>query len=115
MPPSRCRRSRSSWVRINGRRRANLLAGTFFAVVVNHRVAESVIGRTGTITLLDEIHLVAMVAIFAIALAGIQAQRLFDRGATEQAARWDIRGLWTACLSYIAVNLALIWSAASAT
>ena len=41
----------------NGRRRANLLAGTFFAVVVNHRVAESVIGRTETITLLDEIHL----------------------------------------------------------
>jgi hypothetical protein len=99
----------------NGRRRANLLAGTFFAVVVNQRVAESVIGRTETITLLDEIHLVAMVAIFAIALAGIQAQRLFDRGAAEQAARWDIRGLWTACFSYVIVNVALIWSAASAT
>ncbi|HEU4687255.1 MAG TPA: hypothetical protein VFS23_02785, partial [Vicinamibacterales bacterium] len=42
----------------NGRRRANLLAGTLFAVVVNQRVAESVIGRTEQITLLDEIHLV---------------------------------------------------------
>jgi hypothetical protein len=98
----------------NGRRRANLLAGTFFAVVVNQRVAESVIGRTETITLLDEIHLVAMVAIFAIALAGIQAQRLFDRGATEQATRWDIRGLWVTCLCYILVNVALVWSAAAA-
>jgi hypothetical protein len=98
----------------NGRRRANLLAGTFFAVVVNQRIAESVIGRTETITLLDEIHLVAMVAIFGIALAGIQAQRLFDRGATEQASRWDIRGLWITCLSYILVNVGLVWLAASA-
>ncbi len=99
----------------NGRRRANLLAGTLFAVVVNQRVAESVIGRTEQITLLDEIHLVAMVAIFAIALAGIQAQRIFDRGATEEAARWDVRGLWTACVSYVAVNAGLIWAAASGT
>ena len=56
-----------------------------------------------------------MVAIFAIALAGIQAQRIFDRGATEEAARWDVRGLWTAGVSYVAVNAALIWSAASGT
>lgn len=41
-----------------------------------------------------------------------QAQRLFDRGATEQAARWDMRGLWTACLSYIVVNIGLVWLAA---
>lgn len=97
----------------NGRRRANLLAGTLFAVVVNQRVAESVIGRSEQITLLDEIHLVAMVAIFAIALAGVQAQRLFDRGATDEATRWDSRGLWVTSVSYVVVNLVLVWSAAA--
>jgi hypothetical protein len=96
----------------NGRRRANLLAGTLFAVVVNQRVAESVIGRSEQITLLDEIHLFAMVAIFAIALAGVQAQRLFDRGATEEATRWDSRGLWVTTVTYVVVNVALVWFAA---
>ena len=45
----------------NGRRRTNLIAGTLFAVVVNQRVADSVIGRTEHITFLDQIHLVGMI------------------------------------------------------
>jgi hypothetical protein len=96
----------------NGRRRANLLAGTLFAVVVNQRVAESVIGRSEHVTLVDQIHIVAMLWIFGIALAGIQAQRLFDGGAQDKATRWDRHGLWVTCVSYVAVNVVLVGVAA---
>lgn len=96
----------------NGRRRTNLLVGTLFAVLVNQRVAETVIGRSESLTLLDSVHLVAMVYIFAVALAGIHSQRLFDQGRQEQAARHDIRGFWITSVSYVVVNLALVGGAA---
>jgi hypothetical protein len=96
----------------NGRRRTNMLVGTLFAVLVNQRVVETVIGRTEEVTLVDEIHLVAMVFIFAIALAGIYSQILFDREQQEAAHRHDRRGLWITAISYVAVNVALIGSAA---
>jgi hypothetical protein len=96
----------------NGRRRANLLVGTLFAVLVNQRVVESVIGRTEEITLVDQIHLIAMAFIFATALAGIRSQILFDRGEQERASRHDIRGLWITCVSYVAVNAVVIGNAA---
>lgn len=96
----------------NGRRRTNMLVGTLFAVLVNQRVVESVIGRTEDVTLVDEIHLVAMVFIFAIALAGIYSQILFDREQREAAERHDRRGLWITAVSYVLVNAYLIGSAA---
>jgi hypothetical protein len=96
----------------NGRRRTNLLVGTLFAVLVNQRVAETVIGRTESLTLLDEIHLVAMVYIFAIALAGIHSQWLFDHERQQDAERNDVRGFWIASISYVLVNVALVGSAA---
>jgi uncharacterized membrane protein len=96
----------------NGRRRTNLLVGTLFAVLVNQRVAESQLGRTESVTMIDEIHVLAMVYIFAIALAGIWSQILFDRNRQEEAVRFDIRGLWITTVSYVALNLALVWKAA---
>jgi hypothetical protein len=96
----------------NGRRRTNLLVGTLFAVLVNQRVAESVIGRTEAVTLVDQIHLVAMLFIFAIALAGIYSQVLFDRNRQEEAARHDIRGLWISAISYVIVNVVIVGAAA---
>jgi uncharacterized membrane protein len=65
------------------------------------------------VTLIDEIHVLAMVFIFAIALAGIWSQMLFDRNRQEEARHFDRRGLWVASLSYVVLNLALIASAAS--
>lgn len=96
----------------NGRRRTNLLGGTLFAVLVNQRVAESVFGRVEQLTLLDIIHVVAMVYIFAIALAGIYAQHLHDAGREEPARRSDRRGLWITSISYVIVNLILLVNAA---
>lgn len=96
----------------NGRRRTNILVGTLFAVLVNMRVSETVIGRTESVTLVDEIHLVAMVYIFCIAFAGIYAQWLHDAERVEDAVRADTTALWIAGLSYVAVNVALIAGAA---
>jgi hypothetical protein len=96
----------------NGRRRINLLAGTLFAVLVNQRVGESVIGRNEHLTLLDQIHILAMIYIFLIALAGIYAQVLHDRGHEQGAARWDRRGLWVTAASYVLLNAVLVTAAA---
>jgi len=96
----------------NGRRRTNLLVGTLFAVLVNQRVAESQLGRTESVTLIDQIHVLAMVYIFAIALVGIYSQWLFDRNRQDRAVRVDVVGFWVTCVSYGALNLALIWAAA---
>jgi hypothetical protein len=96
----------------NGRRRTNLLGGTLFAVLVNQRVAESVFGRVEQLTLLDVIHVIAMVYIFAIALAGIYAQYLNDAGQEERARRGDRRGLWITSVSYVIVNVVLLVAAA---
>jgi hypothetical protein len=96
----------------DGGRRTGLLGGTLFAVLVNQRVAESVLGRVEQLTLLDIVHVVAMIYIFAIAIAGIYAQRLFNNGREEPARRSDRIGLWVTSISYVIVNLALLAVAA---
>jgi hypothetical protein len=96
----------------NGRRRINVLVGTLFAVVVNQRVVESEIGRSDFFTLVDKIHVVAMIAIFSMALASIYSQILFDREQKAEATRFDIRGLWIAGISYAIINALLVLSAA---
>jgi membrane-anchored protein YejM (alkaline phosphatase superfamily) len=96
----------------DGKRRANMLVGTLFAVLVNQRVTESVIGRTEAITLIDKIHLIAMVYIFLIALAGIYSEWLLDQGRKEEADRNEVRGLWVAAVSYVVVNAIVVGAAA---
>ena len=96
----------------NGGRRTGLLGATLFAVLVNQRVAETVFGRVEQLTLLDLIHVVAMVFIFGIALAGIYAQWLDGHDRKEEALRSDRRGIWIAVSLYVIVNLALLAGAA---
>jgi hypothetical protein len=96
----------------NGRRRTNILVGTLFAVLVNMRVSDAMLGRTESMTLIDEIHILAMLYIFGIALAGIYSQWLHDRQRHEDAVRADATGLWIAALSYLALNAALVAGAA---
>jgi hypothetical protein len=63
-------------------------------------------------TLIDEIHILAMLYIFGIALAGIYSQWLHDRQRHEDAVRADATGLWIATLSYLVLNAALVAGAA---
>ena len=96
----------------DGGRRTGLLGGTLFAVLVNQRVAESFLGRVEQLTLVDIIHLVAMIYIFAIAIAGIYAQRLFNDGQEAPARRSDRIGLYVTSITYVIVNLGLLAAAA---
>ena len=96
----------------NGRRRANLLVGTLFAVLVNHRVAETLIGRTEEVTLIDELHFIALIYIFAIAIAGIRSQNIFDQKREEEAYRFDRLALWIFCITYILINVAVVLESA---
>jgi hypothetical protein len=96
----------------NGGRRTSLLVGTLFAALLNQRAAESVVGRSEAVTLLDGIHLVAMVHIFVFALAAIYVQWLHGRERQEEAARFDRRGFPIGWLTYLLLNVLLVWMAA---
>jgi membrane-anchored protein YejM (alkaline phosphatase superfamily) len=80
---------------------------------VNQRVIESEIGRSESVNVVDEIHVTAMLFIFAMALASIYSQFLFDKDQKVEADRFDKRALWVTLASFIAMNMVLIWRAAT--
>jgi hypothetical protein len=86
--------------------RISLLIGSLFATVVNMRASESVIGRTDTFGLTDQIHLLVAFFIFVSA-----ATALITKGMEAKRARRIDR--WTAVVSFavfVAANAVLIGS-----
>lgn len=79
--------------------RISLLIGSLFATVVNMRASESVIGRTDTFGLTDQIHLLVAFFIFVAAAAA-----LITRGMEPKRARRIDR--WTALVSFAAFLIA---------
>jgi hypothetical protein len=94
--------------------RIGLLVGTLFAVLVNQRESESVLGRTEALTLVDQIHITAMVYIFAGTVMAIHSRWLSEAGREELAHRRDRIGFWVASVSFVIVN-GIIVAAAAAT
>lgn len=94
--------------------RTGLLVGTLFAVLVNQRVAEAVLGRVEAFTLVDQIHVIAMVFIFAAAFGALLNRTLNHRGHAELAMTVDRIGAVGSGLLYCAVNGWVIWIAAVA-
>ncbi len=94
--------------------RTGLLVGTLFAVLVNQRVAESVLGRVEAFTLIDQIHVTAMAFIFAAAVGAILIRALVQRDRHELAKKLDRLGVIGSCVFYIAVNVIIIRAAALA-
>lgn len=92
--------------------RTGLLVGTLFAVLVNQRVAEAVLGRVEAFTLVDRIHVTAMVFLFAAAFASLLSRNLNQRGKHEVAAKVDRYGAIVSIVLYIVVNGLIIWRAA---
>ena len=92
--------------------RTGLLVGTLFAVLVNQRVAEAVLGRVEAFTLVDRIHVTAMVFLFAAAFVSLLTRRLHLQGKEQLAARIDRYGVVSSTILYVAVNLLIVWRAA---
>jgi len=86
--------------------RISILVGALFATVVNMRASESVIGRTDSFGLTDQIHLLVAFFIFVSAATALITRHM----ETERARRID---RWTAlasCVTFLAANAVLIGS-----
>jgi hypothetical protein len=84
--------------------RISMLVGCLFATVVNMRASESVIGRTDSFTLVDQIHLLVAFFIFVSAVVALATRRA--EGRTARRIDW-----WCAITSivvFVFANVLLI-------
>jgi hypothetical protein len=93
--------------------RTSLLVGCLFAALVNMRAPESVLGRTEGFTLVDQIHVVAILYIFAAALATVNSRLLNEAGQGKLALLRDRRLLFRLfSISFVVLNVIMISYAA---
>ena len=93
--------------------RTSLLVGCLFAALVNMRAPESVLGRTEGLTLVDQIHIAAIVYIFGAAVATVYS-RLATENGEAKFAMWRDRRLFFRgfTISFIVLNAIMISYAA---
>ncbi|HEX5079139.1 MAG TPA: hypothetical protein VFV80_08305 [Geminicoccaceae bacterium] len=90
--------------------RLGVLAGVLFGVLLNMRAADAFIGDTSRLTLVSEIHLVALGLIVVIALITFVEHRRIDRDRPVPYPNWLLAG--AAVGLYLLTNLALVAAAA---
>jgi hypothetical protein len=87
-----------------------LLVGVLFAVLLNLRAADALIGDVTTLTLITEVHLVVMALIVVIALLGLRERRRLESGLPL---RYPDRVLLAVTAGgYVLINLVLVARAA---
>jgi hypothetical protein len=87
-----------------------LLVGVLFAVLINLRASDAAIGDASRLTLVTEIHLVALTLVVVIALAALRDRRRADHDFPVRYPNWP---LMTATAGiYVLVNIGLIARAA---
>ncbi|GGA46799.1 hypothetical protein [Okeania sp. KiyG1] len=90
---------------------ASLLAGTLFTIVVNRRVLESFLGTAESLTLVDTIHITAMIYILVTAVVIIYFN--LQHGDQEVLRNHRYRPIFNITwISYLMVNIVIIVTAA---
>lgn len=89
-----------------------VLVGSLFASVLSLRASEAVLGSTESLSLLDKIHIAAMVYIFIAALLTILARKTCESGKEDLAKRRDRVWLRVLGISFVLINGLLISMAA---
>jgi hypothetical protein len=90
-----------------------VLVGSLFATVMSLRASEAVLGgSTASLSLVDKIHIVAMVFIFMAALIAVFARKTCEAGKEELAKRRDRVWLRVLGFSFVLANGLLISMAA---
>jgi hypothetical protein len=89
--------------------RIGLLAGVMFAAVLNMRMVDEAVGASEGLTLIDTIHITALVLILVAAVSAMAWARFDARGCpSARLERWDRRLLvWSAAV-FLIVNILLI-------
>jgi hypothetical protein len=95
--------------------RLGLLAGVLFAIVLNMRAVEEVVGETNGLSLMDNIHLLALfLAVLAIAAATAWTFLTRNGWGPARVRRWDKWFFFAGTGVYVAANAALIGAAVQA-
>jgi hypothetical protein len=94
--------------------RMGVLVGALFATVLSLRASEAVLGTTESVSLVDRIHIIAMVYIFIAALITVFVRRAYESGKEEHAKRRDRVGLRVLGISFVLINGLVIILAAIA-
>lgn len=92
--------------------RMSLLVGSLFAVVINLRASEAILGRTDGFTLVDKIHVLTMIYIFVAAITAIISQKLCEAKKEKLALRYDMNSIYVFAISFAVINIIMIAGAA---
>ena len=94
--------------------RMAVLVGALFATVVNMQVSNSVLGSPEEVSLVDKIHIIALIYVFAAALMAIVSRTDHDSGHKDRARRRDLISLCAFGGSFLIINGILILIARAA-
>ena len=92
--------------------RISFLAGALFATVINMRVASTELGTNDGLTLMDLIHITALILIITATVLTIVADRQLETGKKQSVRRFDFRNAIICATVFIVANVALIVHAA---
>ena len=95
--------------------RLRIMSGVLFAIVLNMRAAQDVVGETNGLSLMDKIHLLSLV-LAVLAIAAAAAWTFLSRNGWDPARvlKWDKRFFFVGTGLYIAANAALVGEAIKA-
>ena len=94
--------------------RMGVLVGALFATVLSLRASEAVLGTTESVSLMDKIHIIAMVYILIAALITVFVRKAYESGNEELAKRRNRIWLRVLGISFVLINGLLIILAAIA-
>ena len=92
--------------------RMSLLVGSLFAVVVNLRASEAILGSTNSLTLVDKIHITTMVYIFSAVTISVISFKMCEVGREKLSFKLNKICFLIFGISFLTINLVLISSAA---
>jgi hypothetical protein len=93
--------------------RMTVLVGALFATVINLQVGNSVLGSPEAVSLVDQIHIVALAYVLIAAVMGVFSWRDYDLGRESRARRRDLISLCVYGASFLLINAILIVLAAT--
>jgi hypothetical protein len=88
--------------------RFGLPVGGLFAAVGNKYIIDSLLPETSDFTLVDTLHSMTFVAIFATLLISAIALKMHDKGRTEESVRLSNRGSRIVISTYVVLNIFFI-------
>ena len=92
-----------------------VLVGALFATVFNMQVGDSVLGSPEAVSLVDELHIVAVAHVFVATVMGAIFWRDYDSGREGRARRRDLVSLFVFGASFLVINAILIVLAATSS